>query len=83
MELESGNTIGRGSVVERGDPDKLSRPTSILVFEEEEMQPKDQWETAMEGFADASADAVRGLEQGCNWLTQNVEAMKIAGSTAI
>lgn len=51
MELVSGDTIGRGSLVVRGDPDKLPRPSSILVFEEEETEEKDQWEIAIEGFA--------------------------------
>ncbi|KAG6391100.1 hypothetical protein SASPL_148849 [Salvia splendens] len=41
MELESTDTIGRGSLVDRGDPDKLPRPSGILVFEEEETEEKD------------------------------------------
>ncbi|KAG6385492.1 hypothetical protein SASPL_154327 [Salvia splendens] len=88
MELESGDTIGRGSLVDRGDPDKLPHPSTILVFEEEEMEEKDQWEIAIEGFAEASEDAVRGLQnllRSMNDVTnliQSFEAMKIAGSTA-
>ncbi|KAG6431283.1 hypothetical protein SASPL_109361 [Salvia splendens] len=88
MELESDDTIGRGSLVDRGDPDKLPRPSGILVFEEEETEEKDQWEIAIEGFAAASEDAVRGLQNllismnDVTNLIQNFEAMKIAGSTA-
>ncbi|KAG6400881.1 hypothetical protein SASPL_137726 [Salvia splendens] len=62
MELESSHTIGRGSLVERGDPDKLPCPSGILVFEETETAEKDQWEVAIEGFATASEDAVRVLQ---------------------
>ncbi|KAG6418389.1 hypothetical protein SASPL_120593 [Salvia splendens] len=88
MELESADTIGRGSLVDRGDPDKLPRPSSILVFEEAETEEKDQWEVAIEGFATASEDAVRGLQNLLLSMTdvknmiQNFEAMKIAGATA-
>ncbi|KAG6405922.1 hypothetical protein SASPL_133516 [Salvia splendens] len=88
MELESGDTIERGSLVDRGDPDKLPHPSTILVSEEEETEEKDQWEIAIEGFAEASEDAVRGLQnllRSMNDVTnliQNFEAMKIVGSTA-
>ncbi|KAG6414315.1 hypothetical protein SASPL_127034 [Salvia splendens] len=88
MEIESSHTFGRGSVLERGDPDKLPRPSSILVFEETETTEKDQWEVAIEGFATASEDAARGLQNLMLSMTdlknmiQNFEAMKIAGSTA-
>ncbi|KAG6423097.1 hypothetical protein SASPL_113481 [Salvia splendens] len=88
MELESSHTIGRGSLVERGAPDKLPRPSSIIVFEETETTEKDQWEVAIEGFATASEDAARGLHNLMLSMTdlknmiQNFESMKIAGSTA-
>ncbi|XP_047946058.1 uncharacterized protein LOC125192506 [Salvia hispanica] len=88
MELESSDTIGSGSVVERGDPEKLPRPSMLVVFEAEESEPKEQLETAMEAFADASDDAVRGLEnlvRSMDDLTdiiKNFEAMKLAASTA-
>ncbi|KAG6430344.1 hypothetical protein SASPL_108409 [Salvia splendens] len=88
MELESADTIGKGSLVDRGDPDKLPRPSTILVFEEAETEEKDQWEVKIEGFATASEDAVRGLQNlllsmtDVKNLIQNFEAMKIAGATA-
>ncbi|KAG6429510.1 hypothetical protein SASPL_107562 [Salvia splendens] len=88
MELESSHTIGRRSLVERGAPDKLPRPSSIIVFEETETTKKDQWEVAIEGFATASEDAARGLHNLMLSMTdlknmiQNFESMKIAGSTA-
>ena len=51
MELESNDTIGSGSVVERGDPDKLPWPSRIVVFEAEEPEPKEQLKTADKSYS--------------------------------
>ncbi|KAG6433570.1 hypothetical protein SASPL_105184 [Salvia splendens] len=57
MELQSSHNFGRGSLVERGDPDKLPRPSTIIVFKETETTEKDKLEVAIEGFATASSTA--------------------------
>ncbi|KAG6391035.1 hypothetical protein SASPL_148782 [Salvia splendens] len=88
MELQSSHNFGRGSLVERGDPDKLPRPSTIIVFKETETTEKDKLEVAIEGFATASEDAARGLQNlmlsmtDLKCMIQNFESMKIAGSTA-
>ncbi|KAG6403458.1 hypothetical protein SASPL_135680 [Salvia splendens] len=81
-------TIHKTHIILDGDPDKLPRPSGILVFEETETAEKDQWEVAIEGFATTSEDAVRVLQNLLLSMTdvknmiQNFEAMKIAGATA-
>ncbi|KAG6386901.1 hypothetical protein SASPL_152078 [Salvia splendens] len=87
MEVQTG-CIGRGSVIERGDPEKLPRPTKIVVFEVENKSVENPLSKAMVALAETEEEATKGIQNLLNRindvaaLSENIESFCIAATTA-
>ncbi|XP_047947485.1 uncharacterized protein LOC125193683 isoform X2 [Salvia hispanica] len=87
MEVQTG-CIGRGSVIERGDPEKLPRPTKIVVLEVEDKIVENPLSKAMVALAEAEEEATKAIQSLLNRindaaaLIENIESFRIAATTA-